>query len=196
MKLDYPATGRNAAFIQAVLEKHLPPSGLVLEVASGSGQHVLRFAEAFPHLRWQPSDPEERARRSVNAYRADAGLENLEPAVYLDASTEDWPVEAVDAVLCINMIHISPWSATEGLVSGVKRRLNDGGVLFLYGPYKRDGAHTAPSNEAFDRSLQSRDPSWGVRDVEAIVELAAPQLELTEIVEMPANNLSVVFKRR
>lgn len=196
MKLDYPATTRNGAFIQEVLERHLPAEGLVLEVASGSGQHVLRFAEAFQSLEWQPSDPEDEARRSIDAYRADADRPNLRAAVVLDASADEWPVDRADVVLCANMIHIAPWSAAQGLFAGAKRILSERGMLILYGPYKKDGRHTSDSNVAFDESLKRRNPEWGVRDMADVEALGAPELELIEVAPMPANNFMLMFRRR
>ena len=196
MKLDYPATTRNGAFIQEVLERHLPAEGLVLEVASGSGQHVLRFAEAFQNLEWQPSDPEDEARRSIDAYRADADRPNLRAAVVLDASADEWPVDRADVVLCANMIHIAPWSAAQGLFAGAKRILSERGMLILYGPYKKDGRHTSDSNVAFDESLKRRNPEWGVRDMADVEALGAPELELIEVAPMPANNFMLMFRRR
>ena len=195
MKLDYPATGRNKGPIQEVLALHLPDEGLVLEIASGSGQHALHFAHAFPNLVWQPSDPEPRARRSIDAYQAEAGLENLRPALALDAIDGTWPIDHADVIYCANMVHIAPWAATVGLFAGAQRILAAGGLLVLYGPYRRGGVHTAPSNAEFDASLKARDPSWGVRDLEQLVALGAPRLVLVQIVEMPANNLTVILKR-
>jgi SAM-dependent methyltransferase len=191
-----PATERNRDAILAVLARHLPPRGLVLELASGSGEHAVHFAAALPNLVFQPSDPDAPSRASIDAWAASAGLENLRPAVALDATAMEWPITAADAVLCINMIHISPWAASIGLVQGASRILAPGGVLYLYGPYKRDGRHTAPSNDAFDRSLRERNPAWGVRDLEAVAALAAANgFAAPEIVAMPANNFSLIFRR-
>lgn len=197
MKRHSPAADRNRSFILDVLRGVLPERGVVLEVASGTGQHAAFFAAHLPGIVWQPSDPDLEARASIEAFRAEAGLENLRPPLALDAHGEAWPVEApLDAVVCINMIHIAPWSACEGLVRGAARALRQGGVLYLYGPYRIGGAFTAPSNEAFDATLRARDPSWGVRDLEAVTELAASAgLAREAVVPMPANNHSVVLRR-
>ncbi|HEV2748821.1 MAG TPA: DUF938 domain-containing protein [Allosphingosinicella sp.] len=187
---------RNAGPIAEVLRGILPDEGLVLEVASGSGEHALYLARAFPHLLWQPTDADPVALRSVAAWRAADGLPNLLAPVYLDAAGESWPVDSAAAILCINMVHISPWSATQGLLAGAGRVLTPGSPLYLYGAYRRQGVATAASNEAFDRSLRERNPAWGVRDLEDVVAEAAEHgLELASVVEMPANNLSVVFRR-
>jgi hypothetical protein len=194
-RLYAPATQRNREPIAAVLRRHLPERGLVLEVASGSGEHVIHFARAFPGLEFQPSDPDLRHRASIEAWRADAGLANIRPPLDLDASAAAWPLAAADAVLCINMIHISPWAAAEGLMRGSARLLPAAGVLYLYGPYRRAGRHTAPRNEAFDASLRAQHPPWGVRDLEAVAALAAAHgFSEPTIADMPANNLSLVFR--
>lgn len=191
-----PHVARNAEPIAAVLRDVLPGRGLVLEVASGTGEHAVHFARAFPTLLWQPSDPEPAALRSIEAWRAEAGLFNLLPAVSLDARAAEWPVSNADAIVAINMVHISPWSATTGLMRGAVRLLAPGAPLFLYGPYRRAGIETAPSNEAFDESLKARDPEWGLRDLEAVAEAAAAHgFALERVVEMPANNLSVIFRK-
>ena len=191
-----PATARNGAAILDVLRRVLPRHGLVLAVASGSGEHAVRFAEALPDLRWQPSDPDRRALGSIAAHARAAGFKNLLPPVELDALGADWPVSIADAVVCINMIHIAPWAATEGLMAGAGRLLPDDGPLVLYGPYRIDGAHTAPSNALFDEDLRRRDPAWGVRDLGDVVAVAQAQgLHLTERIAMPANNLSLVFRK-
>ncbi len=192
-----PATARNREPILAVLQRHLPSQGLVLEIASGSGEHAAYFAQSFePDLIFQPTDPAPAARTSIDAWREALGLANVRPAIALDATSEHWPIAAADAVLAINMVHISPWAATEGLVRGAARILPAGGMLFLYGPYRRAGRHTAPSNEAFDADLRRRSPEWGVRDVETVVELArANGFDNPIIEQMPANNLSLVFRR-
>ena len=196
-RLHAPATARNREPILEVLRRHLPPRGLVLEVASGSGEHTAHFAPAFPELIFQPSDPDSEARASIDAWAAAFGLANVRPAIVLDATAEAWPIEAADAVLCINMIHIAPWAAAEGLVRGAARVLPPGGVLYLYGPFKRDGCHTAPSNEAFDRSLRLQNPDWGVRDLETVAALAEGHGFARPVIEqMPANNLSLVFRLR
>ena len=197
MRRQAPAAARNRDPILEVLRRHLPPTGLVLEIASGSGEHAVHFAEALPALTFQPSDPDQAARASIDDWASASRLDNLLPALPLDATSHAWPIERADAVLCINMIHISPWQAAAGLMAGASRLLPKGGVLYLYGPYRRDGRATSPSNEAFDRDLRQRNPAWGVRDLEAVTLLAEAQgFALSEIVEMPANNLSVILRRR
>lgn len=193
-----PAAERNAEPIRAVLARALPPAGLVLEVASGTGQHAVHMARAFPQLTWQPSDPDPLARASIAAWREEAGLDNLLPALALDAAAEDWPIAAADAVVCINMIHIAPWATALGLLRGAARLLPAGGLLYLYGPYRFAGQFTAPSNAAFDASLRARDPAWGVRDLDEEIApaAAAAGFELAELVAMPANNHSLLFRRR
>ena len=194
MKRHAPAASRNRQPILEVLGPHLPKHGLVLEVASGTGEHTASFAEAWPDLAFQPSDPDDAARASVDAWRG--GLANVRPALALDASAPVWPIDRADAVVCINMIHIAPWQAAEGLTRGAGRIVPKGGVLFLYGPYRRNGAHTAPSNETFDASLRQQNPAWGVRDMEAVVDLAAAQgFGAPLVVAMPANNFSLIFRR-
>jgi Protein of unknown function (DUF938). len=190
-----PATERNRAPILEVLRRVLPPQGLVLEVASGTGQHAVAFAEALPHLTWQPSDPDPQLRASIQAWSASAGLGNLRDPLDLDAAARNWPLDRADAVVCINMIHIAPWAAGLGLLDGAARLLPAGAPLLLYGPFMRDGRHTAPSNAAFDDNLKARNPAWGVRDL-GEVERAAAGFTLAEVVEMPANNLTVVLRRR
>ncbi len=191
-----PSTARNRAPILSVLQANLPATGAVLELASGTGEHALAFAAALPGLVWQPSDPDPANRDSIAAWIAAEGTANLRLPVDLDATAMHWPVAAADAVVCINMIHISPWEACLGLLRGTARTLAKGGILYLYGPYMRDGAHTAPSNAEFDLSLRSRNPEWGVRDL-ADVSAAASAAGFSgpDIVEMPANNLSVLFRR-
>ncbi|MGF6605628.1 SAM-dependent methyltransferase [Paraburkholderia sp. WSM4175] len=192
-----PSAERNREPILAVLREALPASGRVLEIASGTGEHAICFAGALPGLDWQPSDADEEARESIAAWTAHAGLANVRAPLALDVHQSDWGVDALDAVVCINMIHISPWSAAQALFDGAGRRLVDGGVLYLYGPYRRGGAHTAPSNEAFDQWLKSRDPEWGVRDMEAVVALGdTAGLTCERVVPMPANNFSLVFTKR
>ncbi|TXN09791.1 DUF938 domain-containing protein [Methylobacterium sp. WL122] len=191
-----PAAARNAAFIAEVLMRVLPPSGLVLEIASGSGEHAVHFARALPALVWQPSDPDEAARRSIVAHARGAALANIQSPLAIDAVRQRWPVTRADAVVAINMIHIAPWDATIGLTAGAEAMLAEGGVLYLYGPFREGGAHTAPSNAAFDDSLRARNASWGIRDIEAVVAAArAHDLHLAERVAMPANNLSLIFHR-
>ena len=191
-----PHVARNAEPIIEVLREILPARGLVLEVASGTGEHVLHFAHAFPFLDWQPSDPDPAALASIEAWRVEAGLANLLSPVTLDARMPDWPVAAADAILCINMVHISPWTATVGLMRGAGLRLAAGAPLYLYGAYRQAGVATAPSNEAFDLNLRARDPEWGVRDLEQVAaEAERNGLGLDRVVPMPANNLSVVFRK-
>jgi SAM-dependent methyltransferase len=179
-----------------VLTRVLPERGTVLEIASGSGEHVIYFAAALPSLTWQPTDLDPVALRSIAAHRAAARLPNVRPALQLDASAASWPVEHADVIVAINMLHIAPWRAAEGLMAGVGRVLGPGGALYLYGPYKENGIHTAPTNTIFDESLRARNPEWGVRDVADLAELArAHGLSFAERVRMPANNLSLIFRR-
>lgn len=191
-----PATARNREPILKVLAPLLPPAGLVLEIASGSGEHIVHFARALPDLQWQPSDPDEGARRSIAAWTRQQGLANVRPPLALDAASQDWPIDHADAILCINMIHISPWEATEGLMRGAGKLLAAGGLLYLYGPYRRGDRPLEPSNAAFDADLGRRDPRWGLREVDAVAACAADQrLILERLVEMPANNLSLILRR-
>ncbi len=192
-----PAAARNREPIAAVLAEELPASGLVLELASGTGEHALHFARAFPGLRWQPTDPDAEARESIAAWREAEGPGNLLAPVELDASSARWPVEHVDALVCINMAHISPVAATEGLAAAAGRLLPAGGPLVFYGPWLEDEVATAPSNLAFDADLKRRNPAWGLRRREWLDELAAEHgLERTRRVEMPANNLMLVYRKR
>lgn len=191
-----PAVARNKAVITEVLARHLPATGLVLEIASGSGEHALHFAAHFPALTFQPTDPDAAALASIAAWRAEAQLANFLPPLMLDVMADAWPVPKPDAVLCINMIHIAPWEATAALMRGAARVLPRDGILFLYGPFKQDGTHTAPSNAEFDSSLHAQDVQWGVRDIEAVTEIASAVGFAAPVVEaMPANNLSVIFRR-
>jgi SAM-dependent methyltransferase len=195
MKLRWPAPERNKAPILDVLRRVLPERGTVLEIASGTGQHIAYFARELPQLRFVPSDINLANLESIRAHRAEAGDNVLEPRE-IDVRSSDWAVGKVEAILCSNMIHIAPWSCAVGLLEGVGRNLTVPGVFVLYGPFKLGGVHTAPSNEAFDRDLKARDESWGVRDVEAVEELASAQgLTLDECVQMPANNQILVFRR-
>jgi hypothetical protein len=192
-----PATRRNRDAILAVLRAHAPTSGQALEIAAGTGEHAVHFARAFPDLTWRPTDPDPEARASIAAWREAQGAPNLQEPLALDASRpETWEIGSADLVICINMIHISPWTATQGLMKGAAAILPRGEILFLYGPYLEADAPTAPSNLAFDQGLRSRDPAWGLRDLGEVTRLAAAH-GLTRIarVEMPANNLSVVFRR-
>jgi len=196
MRRQAPAAARNRQPILDVLRPRLPAQGLVLEIASGSGEHIVHFAEALPNLVFQPSDPSPEARASIDDWVQELTLDNVRPALALDAAGDVWPLERADTVLCCNMIHIAPWEAAVGLVVGAGRILPKDGTLYLYGPYRRGGRHTAPSNEAFDLDLRGRDAAWGVRDLEAVAALAeARDFGLPEIIDMPANNLSLVFKR-
>ena len=191
-----PATERNREPILAILREALPARGTVLEIASGTGEHAIHFAAALPGLTFQPSDPDLDALASIRAWAVAAKLNNVRPPLLLDASAADWPIDHAEAILCINMIHISPWEATMGLFAGAARRLGDGAPLYLYGPYRRAGVATAPSNEAFDASLKARDPRWGLRDLDAVTALAAERgFTLERIVDMPANNLSLLFRK-
>lgn len=195
-RLYRPHVARNREPILDVLRRVLPAQGLVLEVASGSGEHAAYFAQHLPTLSWQPSDPDPAALASIAAHRAAVGVPNLLAPLHLDVTSAPWPVERADAIVCNNMIHISPWAATEGLLAGAGRVLSAEGVLYLYGPYRIDGRHTAPSNEAFDASLRAQNPLWGVRDLADVRALAGRHgLVLAETVAMPADNLSVVFRR-
>jgi SAM-dependent methyltransferase len=196
MKRHAPAAERNREPIRAALAPVLPGHGLVLEVASGSGQHAVYLAAALPTLTWQPSDPDPAARASIAAWAAEAALPNLRPPIALDAASDTWPIDRCDAIVCINMVHISPWESALGLFAGAQRCLPPDGVLFLYGPYRFRGAFTAPSNEAFDRSLREQDPAWGVRDVDDLETAASARgFVLEDVVAMPANNHSLVFRR-
>lgn len=191
-----PAVARNRDPILDVLRRVLPPSGVVLEIASGTGEHAVHFARGLPGVTWQPSDQDDAALRSIAAWREAESLPNLLAPLRLDV-TSSWPVQRADTVVCINMIHISPWRSAQALVAGAARVLPAGGVLFLYGPYKEAGRHTAPGNEAFDLDLRARNPEWGVRDLDDVKALASDSgLDFLERVAMPANNLSAVFRRR
>jgi len=188
---------RNRDPILDVLRRVLPAHGLILEIASGSGEHGAYFAKALPALNWQPSDPEALALASIASHRAAAGAANLLAPLRLDVTSARWPVERADAIVCNNMIHIAPWQVSEGLMAGAQRALPAGGILYLYGPYKIGGRHTAPSNEEFDLSLRARNPEWGIRDLADVTDLAARHgLALAETIQMPANNQSVIFRRQ
>jgi SAM-dependent methyltransferase len=191
-----PHVARNRDPILEALRRILPPKGLVLEVASGSGEHAAYFAAKLPAFSWQPTDPDAEALASVAAHRTAGGAPNLLPPLHLDVMSERWPVERADVVMCCNMIHIAPWAACEGLVAGAARTLTPGGLLFLYGPYKIGGEHTASSNRDFDLDLRTRNPQWGIRDLDDVTALAERHgFKLAETVSMPANNLSVIFQR-
>lgn len=191
-----PAAERNRTPILDVLRLVLPAQGLVVEIGSGTGQHIVHFAGALPELHWQPSDPDPAMRESIRAHIANAECGSIAEPLDLDARDEEWPIRRADAVLSINMIHIAPWSAAEGLVRGAAGVLGPGAPLVLYGPFRREGRHTSASNETFDASLRQRNPEWGVRDVESVSALAdAFGLELSQLFEMPANNLTLVYSR-
>ena len=191
-----PATVRNREPIAQVLGDWLPASGLVLEIASGTGEHSVFFAERFPKLEWQPSDVHPDALESIAAWQAAAGLPNVRAPLVLDASQHDWPIEQADAVLSINMVHISPWSLAIGLIDGAARLLPEGGPLILYGPWLSDAMATAPSNREFDADLKRRDPQWGLRRVEEFAVAARERgLQLVETRQMPANNLMLLLKK-
>lgn len=194
--LESPAAERNKQPILEVLERALPPRGVVLEIASGTGQHVVHFARALPALEWQPSDPDAALRQTIERRLALDPERNVRTPLTLDVHDEPWPIERADALVCINMIHIAPWSAAVALFRGAGRRLPAGAPLVLYGPYKQGGRHTAPSNAAFDESLRARNAEWGVRDLEEVTALAGEHgFAPVEVVAMPANNLTVVFAR-
>lgn len=191
-----PAAERNRGPILDVLRRVLPARGTVLEIASGTGQHVAHFASALPALAWQPSDRDDEGFASIVAWCAHAGATNALPPVLLEVTREPWPVATVDAIFCANMIHIAPWEACLGLLRGAGRHLSPEGVLVLYGPYAIGGVHTAPSNAAFDVDLRARDPRWGVRDLGEVAQVARENsLALDERVAMPANNQTLVFRR-
>jgi len=197
-RLSSPSAQRNRGPILEVLRRVLPASGRVLEIASGSGEHAVFFARALPKLTWQPSDPYPAALESIRAWIAHEKLANVLDPLVLDVARARWAysLDSVDAVLCINMIHIAPWEACLGLFYGCEELLPPGGPLVLYGPFMRGGAHTAPSNAAFDASLRREDPRWGVRDLDGVVREAQWRgFDLEEVVEMPANNLTAVFRK-
>lgn len=200
MKRHAPSADRNKnpilEVLSALLQNELPPQPLCLEIASGSGQHVAHFAAHLPHVTFLPTDQAEDARRSIEAHREERALSNILEALPLDASADEWPVQEVFAIVCINMIHISPFSATEGLFRGAARTLSPGGFLLTYGPYRFADAPFAPSNEAFDETLKSRDPSFGIRDVQDLDTLANKVgLSREATIVMPANNHCLVFRK-
>jgi SAM-dependent methyltransferase len=191
-----PSPERNKQPILEVLARVLPPRGLVLEIGSGTGQHVAHFARALPALTFQPSEMDVERHASIEAWVADGNLSNVKPPLAIDVTKHPWPVSAADAVVCINVIHISPWEATLALMAGVGRILPASGVLVTYGPYMRGGAHTSQSNEAFDAYLRARNPLWGVRDIDKVAEVAGNEgLALEEAVPMPANNFTLVWRK-
>jgi len=190
-----PAAERNRGPLLEVLRRVLADRRDVLEIASGTGQHAAWFARALPHLRWQPSDRDPEALASIEAWRAEAGLPNLAPARALDVGALPWPVEHADAIVCINLVHIAPWSSAVALFEGAARLLPDAAPLATYGPYRFAG-RSAPSNDAFDASLRAQDPRWGVRDVDDLAALARRTgFDLEEVVPMPANNHTLVWRR-
>ncbi|MSP02840.1 MAG: DUF938 domain-containing protein [Acetobacteraceae bacterium] len=192
-----PAAARNREPILLVLRDHLPQRALVLEIASGTGEHAVWFSRALPELTWQPTDLDPEALSSIAAWRDTSGPPNLLPPLWLDASADTWPVAQADAVVAINMAHIAPWTATQGLIAGAARVLTQGGLLFLYGPFREAGEHTSAGNARFDADLRASNPSWGIRDLNEITALANQHgLTGPERIAMPANNLSVVFRRR
>jgi SAM-dependent methyltransferase len=194
--LESPAAERNKGPILEAIRDRLPAVGVVLEIASGTGQHIVHFARELPGLTWQPTDADEQLRAVAAERIRAASLTNVRPPLRLDVLSPDWPSVDADAIVCINMIHIAPWSATNGLLAGAGRLLRSGAPLFLYGPYKRGGRHTAQSNEAFDESLRARNPEWGVRDLDDVERRAAEHgFALVEVTTMPANNLTVTFQR-
>lgn len=196
MKQRAPATERNREAIAEVLARELPASGTVLEIASGTGEHAMHFAALFPDLVWQPSDPDEAARASIAAWRADYPGENLAVPIALDASEPVWPIERADAILCVNMVHISPWESTLGLIAGAGHLLSAGAPLILYGPYLERGVETAPSNLTFNDWLKARNPRWGLRQAEQIDAVASGHaFERSARHAMPANNIMLIYRR-
>ena len=200
-RLDYPATSRNQEVILDVLKEALPNLGTVLEVASGSGQHITYFAHQIPQLKWQPSDTDAAARASIDAWRNEMGVTDVvHNPIYLDASVDIWSlghIKDLNAIMSINMIHISAWEACLGLLRNASRVLPAGGVLYLYGPFKVGGVHIAPSNAEFDLSLQSQNSAWGVRNLDDVAEEALKQnFQLMKTIRMPANNFSVIFHKK
>ena len=195
-KQSFPATERNREPILEVLLRVLPSSGTLLEIASGTGEHAVWMAPRLPSWTWQPSDADPAMRASIAAWIAESGVMNVRAPLALDVCTSPWPIDLADAIYCANMIHIAPWSACAGLLRGAGTVLPKGAPLLLYGPFKVGGAHTAPSNATFDASLKARDPSWGVRDLEAVIDLAAIHgLRHFESVLLPANNQAIVFRK-
>lgn len=191
-----PAALRNRDPILEVLRRALPDRGVVLEIASGTGEHAVHFARHLPHLVWQPSDPSAEARASIAAWTAAEGAPNIRAPIDLDAASLAWPVAQADAIVAINLVHISPWRVTTGLMGGAERLLPVGGLLYLYGPYRQRERAFAASNAAFDADLRRRDPEWGIRDVADVAAVAGENgLRLDEIVDMPANNLSLLFRK-
>jgi hypothetical protein len=193
-KQNYPATQRNRDVILNVLKQHLPEQGLVLEIASGSGEHITYFAPQFPNLKWQPSEPDAELRESITAWIAEGKSGNISKPLDINALDENWGIESVDVIFNANMIHISKWDTCIGLMKGAAKVLNKGGLIFLYGPFIRKDAPTAPSNLKFNDSLKQKNPDWGIRNLEDVVaEANKNNISLKEVVEMPANNLLVIL---
>ncbi len=191
-----PATLRNREPVLSILHDILPDSGTVLEIASGSGEHVAYLAPHFPGLEWQPTDIDRDNFASIQSWTDDVGG-NIRAPVYLDTRESSWPTDTVSAIMCMNMLHISPWDSAVGLMAGARRVLGTDGILFIYGPFRQRGVAFAPSNASFDEFLQMQDPAWGVRDLDDVEALANKHgLVLEKVVEMPANNLSIIFRRR
>ena len=197
MKQHAPATLRNREPIAEALAHELPPAGRVLEIAAGTGEHAVFFAGAFPALHWQPTDPSAEALASIAAYRQEYAGTNLAAPLLLDAADPDgWPIAEADAIVCINMVHISPWEATLGLFAGAARLLGKGGSLILYGPYLEEGVETAPSNLDFDASLKARNPIWGLREAGALDALAKRHgMARSARRALPANNIVLVYRK-
>jgi SAM-dependent methyltransferase len=196
-RLVVSSADRNRGPILKVLERVLPKTGLVLEVASGTGQHVVHFAQALKGLSWQPTDMDAACRRSISAWLATAELANVRQPLDLDVRALPWRVPTLDAIVCLNLIHIAPWPVATALFAGAGLALREAGLLYLYGPYSVQGRHTAPSNAAFDSALRAENPEWGLRDLKEVESLAKDQgFDLAETIEMPANNFSVLFRKR
>ena len=196
-RLVVSSADRNRGPILKVLERVLPKTGLVLEIASGTGQHVVHFAQALRGLSWQPTDMDAACRRSISAWLATAELANVRQPLDLDVRALPWRVPTLDAIVCLNLIHIAPWSVATALFAGAALALRESGLLYLYGPYSVQGRHTSPSNAAFDNALRGENPEWGLRDLKEVESLAKDQgFDLAETIEMPANNFSVLFRKR
>lgn len=192
-----PAALRNREPLLDVIRPHLPASGTLLEVASGTGEHAVFMGRALPHLTIQPSDPDDEARAIIEAWIRESGAANVCAPLALDVTSQNWPALACDAILNVNMVHISPWNACKGLLDHASVLLDDGAPLFMYGPYRRRGVPTAPSNEAFDESLRARNPAWGLRLLDDVIDEAKRRgLVCIDVIDMPANNLTVVYRRR
>ena len=196
-RLVVASADRDRGPILKVLERVLPKAGLVLEVASGTGQHVIHFAQALKGLSWQPTDMDAACRRSISAWLVTAELANVRQPLDLDVRALPWRVPTLDAIVCLNLIHIAPWSVATALFAGAALALRESGLLYLYGPYSVQGRHTSPSNAAFDSALRAENPEWGLRDLKEVESWAKDQgFELAETIEMPANNFSVLFRKR